>query len=118
MKCNSILIVEDDEGIRNLLRLAIEMEGYHTTTASNGKEGLDALEKLSKPCLILLDLMMPVMDGWSFARSLEKDMVLAQIPIVLVTAYSDKAGSIKAKTILKKPVNMEVLFRTIKEYCE
>ena len=117
MNCHSILIVEDDDEIRNLLRQAVEMEGYDAATASNGKEGLDALSR-TKPCLILLDLMMPVMDGWAFARSVEADAALAQIPIVVVTAYANKVQSIKAKSILKKPVDLGCLFKTIREYCE
>ena len=117
-KCQSILIVEDDEGIRNALRLALELEGYQVFTASNGKEGLELLPKMPVPCLILLDLMMPVMNGWEFALALEeKDMILATIPVVVVTAFADQAKTIKAKGVIKKPVDLEVLFQMVKRWC-
>ncbi len=117
MKCNSILIVEDDPEIREVLKMSIELEGYKVVTAANGQEGIEALRSVARPCLILLDLMMPVMNGWEFAEAIEADMILAQIPVVVVTAYPDKAESIKSKSILKKPVDMNAMFHIIKEYC-
>ncbi len=113
----SILIVEDEESIRETLKLALEFEGYVVFTAVNGKEGLNVLPKLPRPCLILLDLMMPVMDGWEFVSALQKDKVLATIPVVVVTAFSNKAKTIHAKEILKKPIDLETLFKVAKQYC-
>ncbi|MEO5970924.1 MAG: response regulator, partial [Bdellovibrionia bacterium] len=63
MLCKCILIIEDEETIRDSLQFFLEFEGYQVYSASNGREGLDILSKLDLPCLILLDLMMPVMDG-------------------------------------------------------
>ena len=117
MHCNGILIVEDDESIRETFKLALEVQGYTVFTASNGKEGIEMLPKLPRPCLILLDLMMPVMDGWDFVDALDQSMVLASIPVVVVTAFSDKAKFIKAKTIIKKPVDLDVLFAIVRQYC-
>lgn len=91
--CNNILIVEDEKGIQEVLKDALEMEGYTVFTADNGQEGLEMLPKMPTPCLILLDLMMPVMNGWQFAEVISKDMTLATIPVVLVTAYGDRARS-------------------------
>src|SRR4051812_16237966 len=103
-RCRSILIVEDEELIRATLSLALEFEGYLVFTAANGKEGIELLPKVERPCLILLDLMMPVMNGWEFVDALEKDMILATIPVIVVTAFNNNTKTIHAKKILKKPI--------------
>ena len=115
--CKSVLVVEDDQSIRDLLKIALELDGYEVSTAENGQIALDLLPQMPKPCLILLDLMMPVMDGWAFAAKLEKDVVLATIPIVIVSAFSDKGKDIKAKAFIKKPVDLEALFLVVKKWC-
>lgn len=118
MKCKQILIVEDDEGIREALRLTLELEGYEVITAANGELGLEALSTLQKPCLILLDLMMPVMDGWAFAEALGKNMALAAIPFVIVSAFSGKEkGVAGARGFIKKPVDADVLLKLVGQYC-
>ncbi len=119
MKCQSILIVEDDDEIRNALRMVLEIEGYTVQTAANGKEGLAILATIQPPCLILLDMMMPVMDGWAFAEALRADMVLTSIPVVMVTAYAEKAADAmkQAHGIIKKPVDIDLLMKTVKQHC-
>lgn len=118
MGCRSILIVEDDEDILEMLKMTLELRGYQVFTATNGQAGLDLLPHMPKPCLILLDLMMPVMDGWSFAEALGHDMILTSIPVVLVTAFSEKAVTLKrARAIIKKPVDLELLFHTVSKFC-
>jgi CheY-like chemotaxis protein len=118
-RCNEILIVEDDESIRNTLKIALEMEGYSVKTASNGKEGLDSLPKMKTPCLILLDLMMPVMDGWAFAEAIGHDMQLATIPIVVVTAFEkERTNSLKkVRSFIKKPIDLDLLLKQVELYC-
>src|SRR4051794_36894212 len=98
--CQTILIVEDDEAIRETMQLALEMRGYGVITAGNGKEGLDALTAKQRPCLILLDLMMPVMDGWGFLGEIEQDPSLGRIPVVVVPAFPNQASKIKARSII------------------
>lgn len=115
--CKTILIVEDDEGIREALKLILEFDGYPVETAENGKVGIEILSTIATPCLILLDLMMPVMDGWAFAEVMRKDKVHAAIPIVVVTAFADKARSIGAAHIVKKPIDMDTLMDFVREYC-
>lgn len=117
MQCKSILVVEDDEGIRNTLHFAIEGEGYQVFAAANGREALDLLSGMPKPCLILLDLMMPVMNGWEFSKMMQEDSVLATIPIVIVTAYSDQAKTVQSRGVLKKPVELSRLFEVIRRWC-
>ncbi|MES2803194.1 MAG: response regulator [Bdellovibrionota bacterium] len=113
----TILIVEDDESIRETMQTVLELEGHDVLTAENGHEGLKLLASEAKPCLILLDLMMPVMNGWQFAAALENDLKLADIPVIIVSAYSDKAINIKSKAILKKPIDLRALYNTIKQWC-
>ncbi|MEO5970088.1 MAG: response regulator [Bdellovibrionia bacterium] len=69
MRCKSILVVEDEESIRENFQLLLELEGYSVFTASNGKESLRILKTIEKPCLILLDLLMPVMNGMEFLEA-------------------------------------------------
>ncbi len=113
-----VLIVEDDEGIREAMRLMLELEGYRVATASNGKEGLDALERRQAPCVILLDLMMPVMDGWEFAEAIQKRPALSRIPLYVVTAFTDRTKPLPgALGVLNKPVEIDVLLSTVDRYC-
>jgi CheY-like chemotaxis protein len=117
MDCQSVLVVEDDEGIRNTLRFAIECEGFQVYAAENGKEALEILREIPKPCIILLDLMMPVMNGWEFFEAAQKSEAFATIPVVLVTAFGERAEAIQSKGILKKPVDLNLLFKTIRRWC-
>jgi CheY-like chemotaxis protein len=113
---STVLIVEDDEGIRDTLRFALELENYDVATAANGKLGLETLSQIPRPSLILLDLMMPVMNGWEFAESLKKDGHWTTIPVVIVTAYTEQAKAIDSKGILEKPVDLEALFRMVRQF--
>ena len=115
--CKTVLIVEDDEAIRETMQLALELRGYQVITAGNGKEGIDALTGHPRPCLILLDLMMPVMDGWGFVGAIEHDPSLGRIPVVVVTAFTNQAGKINARSIIAKPIPLEVLYETVRAYC-
>lgn len=105
--------MEDDADIRETMQLVLELEGYAVATAANGREALDLLACGNRPALILLDLMMPVMGGWEFAGILEKDPCLAEIPVVLVTAFADRADSPRVQAVLKKPVATEELLRLV-----
>ena len=113
----SILLVEDEADIRTILKDALEWEGYRVYTASNGKEGMEILLEIPAPCLILLDLMMPVMNGWEFANALETHRAYAHIPIVTLSAFSDPQKRIRAIGYMKKPLDMDALFALIRKHC-
>lgn len=113
----NILVVDDDDGIREALKVALEYEGYTVSTAENGQIALDLINTGYTPCLIVLDLMMPVMDGWTFSAKLSEDSQFSNIPIVVVSAMGDQAQNIQAKSIFKKPVNLKNLFEAIKQWC-
>ena len=115
--CDTVLVVEDEEGIRESLKLLLEVEGYKVLTAANGKFALEILNKMERPCLILLDLMMPVMNGWEFSKAIKANHILAPIPIVLVTAFADEVGVLKNLPIVKKPVDHDLLMVLVKKYC-
>jgi CheY-like chemotaxis protein len=113
-----ILIVEDDESIGTALQLSLEMFGYTTERAANGAEGLEKLATMPRPGVVLLDLMMPVMDGWAFVEAIERRPELADLPIVVLTAFSEQARAMKqARKVLPKPVDLDVLVETIRPYC-
>lgn len=109
----SILIVEDDKNIADLLQLYLEKEGYTVVTASDGGMGVEAFRR-EKPALILLDLMLPVLDGWGVCRTIRQE---SDVPIIMLTAKgetTDKVTGLKlgADDYITKPFEMkEVLAR-------
>ncbi|HEX6288741.1 MAG TPA: response regulator [Herpetosiphonaceae bacterium] len=118
--CSGILIVEDDLAIREALTEILEDEGYQVQGAANGQEAIQLLRERTPPCLILLDLMMPVMNGWQFRAEQKQDPVLAPVPVVVISADSDlktKAAAIEAVDYLPKPVQLTRLLDTIEQYC-
>jgi CheY-like chemotaxis protein len=115
-----ILIVEDDLDIRDVLTQVLEFEGYQVVGVGNGREALDYLRNNPRPGLILLDLMMPVMDGWQFRAQQQQDPELNQIPVVILSADGNvyqKAATIRAAGYLKKPVELETLLDTVGRHC-
>jgi CheY-like chemotaxis protein len=113
----NILLIEDESDIRTILKDALEWEGYRVYTASNGKEGMEALLEMPTPSLILLDLMMPVMNGWEFANALQADRAYVDIPIVALSAFSDPGKKIRARGFIKKPVDLDLLLGLVREHC-
>jgi CheY-like chemotaxis protein len=116
-KCKSILIVEDDKEIRETLALLLRYEGYEVFEVANGKEGLDLLPRVTIPCLILLDLMMPVMDGWEFLRAKQTDIKIAPIPVVVVSALDSAEAASGTVGLIKKPIEYEILLQVVRQYC-
>ncbi len=113
-----ILVVEDDRDLRDSLCEALELEGYVAVCAENGQAALRHLATGARPCLILLDLMMPVMDGWTFREEMMKDASLATIPVIVMTAATPaRATAVLAKTILYKPLHMNKVVGVVQEHC-
>jgi CheY-like chemotaxis protein len=115
-----IMIVEDDRDIRETLAELLEDEGYEILTAGNGAEALDLLRGGAEPpSLILLDLMMPVMDGRSFRLEQRADPQLDRIPVVVLSAYHDaaaQAAELEVAAFLSKPLRPDTLMRLITEH--
>ena len=107
-----ILVVEDDEDAREAMVALLQMKGYRAVPAGNGQEALDYLRKAPVPDLIILDLWMPVMDGWHFRSEQIKNPRLAHIPVIVVTALSDRTD-VDANEIIIKPVDVDRLLTTV-----
>ena len=115
-----ILIVEDDAFIREELAELLKEEGFLVLTACNGKEALSQLELADRPCVILLDLMMPIMNGWDFRAAQRADPKLAAIPIVVMTGVADgarEARALDAAHWLSKPFEFEPLLAAVHTHC-
>ena len=85
-QCDCILIIEDNDDIREALQMAIEGEGYRVFAVSNGQEALGVLKRIPGRPLVLLDMMMPVMSGWEFLEAQKANAVFGHLPVVVVTA--------------------------------
>jgi CheY-like chemotaxis protein len=111
-----ILHVDDDPDIREAVRSILEEEGYEVASAENGAEGLRVLGEMDRPCIILLDLMMPVLDGWGFLTQLQHSPTAANIPVAITTAYDGRAAALHL-TVLRKPFVLEALLATVAQHC-
>lgn len=110
-----VLIVDDDPNLLDVTRFVIESEGMAVETARNGEEALALLRGHRLPRLVLLDLMMPVMNGWEFLNEVAKDPLLKVIPVVVLTAVErvQPAGAVE---ILRKPMDLGGLIRVVERY--
>jgi CheY-like chemotaxis protein len=118
MDCEGVLVVEDEESIRDTVREILELEGYVVHTAENGQKALDILAVLPYPCLILLDLMMPVMNGWQFLEARGKNSVIADLPVVIVSAVAEDAMDSGATVVMRKPPDLDRLLATVSHHCK
>jgi CheY-like chemotaxis protein len=113
-----VLIVEDDEDLREMMAQLLTLEGFHTATVANGREALEYLHEAGTPEVILLDLMMPVMDGWEFRRQQQADPALAPVPVIVLSAVDQgRASSLDADAFLKKPLDFDRLLTLVRTYC-
>ena len=113
---STILVVEDEVDSREALRDLLELEGYRVRTATNGREALDAMAALGDElCIVLLDLFMPVMDGWQVIDELRASGKLASTQIVIITsaAYRAPAGM----PVFEKPLDMDKVMSTVATLC-
>jgi CheY-like chemotaxis protein len=112
----TILLIDDEAPIREVLSLALEFEGYRVFTAANGREGLQQLSSMPRPFLILLDLMMPVLDGGGFVEAIHHKPEYADIPIVAVTALGSKVPAPPVAEVVRKPVDLDRLYLIARRY--
>lgn len=120
--CDTILIVEDDESILEVVTQVLEAEKYKVLTATNGKIALQLLHEYQQPCLILLDMMLPVMNGWEFLEELKKSgSTLANIPVVITSAAGNAAVASAVKQTqgyIRKPIDLDTLLTTVKKFAK
>ena len=113
-----ILLVEDNDDIREALAETLRDHGYDVSEATNGKEALAQLESLCEhPCLVLLDLMMPVMSGPELLKLMQENQRLASLPVIVLSAVSQPEHARMAKKFIRKPPDPEVLLKVVEEYC-
>ncbi len=111
-----ILVVDDDPDLRETMQDILEMEGWKVRLASNGKEALDVLRQFGRPCLILLDMMMPVMTGEEFLEHVQQDPVLHTYPVIICSATS-RSTLPGARSIIRKPFLAEDLLASVAAHC-
>ena len=114
-----VLIVEDDEDLRDMMAQMLTLEGFDAATVSNGREALAYLRSAGdKPHVILLDLMMPEMDGWEFRRQQQADPELAPVPVIVLSALDQaRSATVDATAFLKKPLDFDRLLQLVRLHC-
>jgi len=114
-----ILVVEDDQDLRTILRLQLMSSGFEVSETTNGAEGFDAIREDLPDCVIL-DLMMPVMDGFGFLKRVRSLNYLQDVPIMILTASDDERNKIRgfqyqADTYMSKPYDLEELTAAVRK---
>lgn len=113
---HTVLIVEDEEDLREMMREALELNGYSVVTAREGVDALDKLRQIEHPCLILLDLLMPGMNGWDFFEAVRLRPELASVPVIVHSSAPGRAPH-GVTRILQKPLGLERLVEAVQEFC-
>jgi two-component system response regulator CpxR len=112
-RSGTVMVVDDDEAIREALSDLLEDEGYEVVCVKNGKEALEALGSMPHPGVLLLDLMMPVMSGWEVLEVMQEDVLLADIPVVVVSAMCAPG----AREFIQKPIDLSQLLDVVHKFC-
>ena len=113
---HTVLLVEDDDELRESMRDLLEEGGYVVVTARDGQEALDAVARVEHVCVVVLDLLMPRMDGWEFFEKMRARPELTSVPVVVQSSAPSRAPAGVA-LVLKKPVEPERLLSVVREYC-
>ena len=113
---HTVLIVEDEEDLRELMRDALQMQGYTVVTADEGTDALRKIDDIGRPCVILLDILMPGMNGWDFFDKLRERPELASVPVIIHSSASSRAPA-GATRVLQKPLAFDSLLSVVAEYC-
>ncbi|HXH31266.1 MAG TPA: response regulator [Bacteriovoracaceae bacterium] len=118
MECKSILVIDDDPAILQTMQDVLEIHGFRVHTAVDGADGIRVLQDMViPPCVVLLDLMMPGMNGWGFLDYQKGHPVFSKVPVVLCSAYEASARSVGKEPVLIKPVKLDTLLAAVKVFC-
>jgi len=118
---NVVLVIEDNDEIREVLEEMIRAEGATVESASDGAQGWNRVRRPPPPCLILLDRKMPVMDGIDFLKLRKADPAVARIPVIMLTGSVELEGREKELSFqgfVKKPFDPDALSRMVRQYCD
>ena len=113
---HTVLLVEDEEELREIMRDALELNGFSVVTAREGQAALDALDRVEHVCLVLLDLLMPGMNGWDFFEKMRARPQHAAIPVIVHSSAPSHAPA-GVTRVLQKPIDLERLLAVVREYC-
>jgi CheY-like chemotaxis protein len=119
MECREVLLVDDDEFLREAFSELIGARGYTVATFANGRDALDyVVTKTSEVGLVFLDLHMPVFDGWSFLAQ-RKAAALDHVPVVVLSAVPDARASVEQQVdaVFEKPIKADVMLELVQKYC-
>jgi CheY-like chemotaxis protein len=112
-----VLIIEDDEDLREMMCLMLAQEGFESEAVSDGAAALDRLRsEAPRPQVILLDMMMPCMDGWEFCRQQALDPALSDIPVIVLSAAPPELIDAPGVAVLTKPFDPETLVSTLRDH--
>ena len=120
-ECPKIFVIEDEDDIREAFVEALKVEGYRVESFADGQQAIDGLYKSPEPCLILLDMLMPVMSGEEFMEHFHKlPATILPIPVFLVSATSNQEHSFKmgCKGFMKKLIDLDALLIIVSSFCE
>lgn len=112
-----VLVVDDDEDIRDILGELLQEQGYAVLRAADGAAALDVLRAGRRVCVIVLDLMMPGLSGWDFRAAQLRDPALAPIPVVVITASGAPATGLGDVRMIRKPLRFPDVVDAVKEHC-
>lgn len=113
---HTVLVVEDERDLREMLQEALELNGYAVVTAVDGQDALDKIGSVEHVCLVILDLLMPVMNGWDFVQKIRQRSELASVPIVVHTSAPGPAPA-GVTRVFQKPMLFDRLLSVVREYC-
>jgi CheY-like chemotaxis protein len=116
---HTLVLVEDDPEARNSLAQILELEGFSVMSFANGAEALEYLTQRPPPCLVLMDIQMPLMDGAQLRAAMLRDRRLAAVPVFVITAVESSvaAARIPTQRVFRKPLDLDNLLRALQQYC-
>jgi CheY-like chemotaxis protein len=113
-----ILVVDDDEDIRDTIRSLLQLRGYSVDIAADGAAGLERMRAGAAPALVILDFMMPRMNGEEFRAAQLADPALSAVPVILLTGAGDTASALGTPVErIAKPIDLQLLFDTVARFC-
>ena len=119
MNRKKVLIIDDDPDICQSVIDVLEIKGYHPVATSGGQQGIEYLKSmLEQPCVILLDIIMPVATGRQVMDFLKQDPLFAHIPVIVFSEFAGVADSVRSVAFVPKPIEMKSLINAVKAFCD
>jgi CheY-like chemotaxis protein len=113
---HTLLLLEDEQELREMMTEALERAGFNVVAVADGREALDVIPKIERICLVLLDLLMPGMNGWDFFAAFMARPELASVPVVVHSSAPENAP-VGATKVLRKPISLDRLVGVAREFC-